>query len=84
MPAASPSFRRVVRCFARSDETLVDEWPVTAELEALKALVAAPSDPQLREIHAIEQAIAEKLLGRTFDYSEQVEFFLEPADVQVD
>jgi hypothetical protein len=69
-----------VRCFAREDEGLVEEWPVTLTPGQVRALVRdADTDPTLSEIHPIDLATAEKLVGKALEpYSEEVDFFLEP------
>lgn len=73
--------RPVVRCFAREDEGLVDEWPVPLDSDAIRALVpAAASDAALQEIHPVTRDIAEQLVGALFgEFAEPVDFYLEPA-----
>jgi hypothetical protein len=77
---SKPSPIAVVRAFSREDEGLVQEWPVALPLEAVRALVPeTAADPELREIHAIDHATAEKLVGAPLAADgEPVDFYVEP------
>lgn len=83
MPHAPSTARPVVRCFSREDEGFVDEWPVTIGLDGIPALVpAASGDPALREIHPIDRATAERLVGAALpEFEEPVDFYVEPAEI---
>lgn len=68
----------VVRCFAREDQGLVNEWPVTLPLEEVRAIVPGGD---LSDIHPIDEAAAVRLLGPALaPSSEPVDYFLEPAE----
>lgn len=81
MSSSAP--RLVVRCFAKEDEGLVDEWPVVLSPDAVQSLVPASAAPgALGEIHLVERATAEQLVGRALpEATEPVEYFLEPATI---